>query len=518
MGVQQPITELYGNQLSFFDATGKNSTISLSPVSSNGTLLVTNTTNTPLIGLDAGNGTKITLSSDFSSTNVIEMDTSGNTGTSTILMKDVSNNDFTFIKYTESTKLLKVSGSGGTGFQIDMPLIDASSNSAGTAMQVLTSAGAGNPPYWADVSGGGGSGTVYPGTNISVAGGNTISFDPSGGVDMLLYDISGAGSVSISDGTETVLMDISGTYLRFGSTTGAGVQIATPLFDVSSNTAGTAGQVLTSQGAGLAPYWAAGGGGGGPLQTILYSTPGVIPIGINNATFSSVPPIGTTTVTLEVTLQAGGGGGGGGLGIGSPSVGGIMSSGGGGGGGSGYAQTFTVTLPYDASCNLTVGAGGAGGGGAQILLGSFDAGAGSNGGNTIFDVSGGGSTSVVGGGGGGGGSGTGGLQAGGAGAVAGTAGSFTFSGPGGTGGDDGAGNVFGGAGGDIYGGFGGVSSGGGPGVGGPTSIMAGGQGLGGAAAYSGAGGGGGSGGAGSYGQNGGAGAGGYIQINVMSFT
>jgi hypothetical protein len=295
-------------------------------------------------------------------------------------------------------------------------------------------------------------------------------------------------------------------------------KIATPLCDVATNTAGAAGQVYTSQGAGMPPIWASTSGPIVFLQSKTYTTVGTSSININNAEFSALPSVGVSTVTFQVVLQAGGGGGGGGLGIGFPSAGGTMTSGGGGGGGAGYSQTLTQTLNYNASCTLTVGGGGAGGGGAQILLGSFDAGAGTSGGTTQV-VTPAGTYSVVGGGGGGGGSGTGGAQAGGAGSSPGYSGSFNFSGPGSSFGDDGAGIVFGGAGGGTYGGVGGTSAGGSYGSpDGAATNMAGGQGLGGAPAYSGAGGGGGSGGAGGYGQNGGAGAPGYIQINIISFT
>ena len=483
---------------------------------------------------------------------------------------------------------------------------------------------------------------VSGGTNITISGGSTVNFDPSGGVDMLKQPLtnadsitmgrtadivnpqlqmnvpagSGTGTIMFTDGTNTADINYSGLVNRLTATgdniaiytpssnqliemgsilgrlqvstqdqeialrryiagggaidtsvaleangivqigdststtkptlyfqgdapsfaqiefdnaasqltisgSGGGVtstKIATPLFDVATNTAGVAGQVLASQGAGLPPIWAAAGGGSPViLQSKTYTLGAPSPILINNTEFSAIP-VSATTVTIQVVLQGGGGGGGGGLGIGFPPAGGVMSSGGGGGGGAGYSQILTQTLTYGASCNLTVGVGGGGGGGAQILLGSFDAGAGGVGGTTQI-VTPAGTYSVVGGGGGGGGSSSGGSQAGGTGSSPGFSGSFTFSGPGGSGGDDGGGIVFGGAGGGIYGGVGGTSAGGSYGSpDGAAANMVGGQGLGGAPAYSGAGGGGGSGGAGGYGQVGGAGAPGYIQINILSFA
>jgi hypothetical protein len=417
----------------------------------------------------------------------------------------------------DASDALVISGSAGATAQIAMPLRDGS-GAVGTAGQVLTAQASG-PPLWA--AGGGGGGSVSAGTNISVSG-STVSFDPSGGVNMLLNDISGAGSVSISDGTETALLDISGQNLFLSSSTAAGFTIGVPLVDVATGTAGSAGQILTTDGVSP-PYWASSGAPVIIASNTYTSLTPASTININNAEFSAIPSTGITNVRIQITIQGGGGGGGGGLAFGSPSGGGIMTSGGGGGGGAGYSQTLQLDVSYNALLTYTIGSGGNGGAGNQILVsGTFDAAAGASGGTTqvVTPI---GTYSVVGGGGGGGGSGTGGAQAGGAGSSPGTAGSFSFSGPGASTGDDGAGNVWGGVGGGTYGGTYGDGTGGAlfsPAV--ATAGMYGGQVIPtpplAFPSYSGAGGGGGGGGAGSYAQNGGPGAQGYMKVDILTIS
>jgi hypothetical protein len=157
------------------------------------------------------------------------------------------NSIFNFDHTYGTTGVLNVNSLSNAPIQLNVPLNDLTST-AGIAGQVLTSDGSGNPPYWQPSS------APTAGTNISVSG-TQVNFDPSGGVNMLLNDISGAKSISISDGAETALLDISETNLLLSSSTGAGFKIGVPLVDVSSNTAGIAGQVLISDGSDNPPYW-----------------------------------------------------------------------------------------------------------------------------------------------------------------------------------------------------------------------------------------------------------------------
>lgn len=496
-------TAMTGKQINFA-GSGKISTVNFDTAVGDGTLTVTNLTNTPEFRVAAGS-TTITARADAGiNANTITMATNNPAGVSSLNMTNGANN--ASVNYSELTTKLTVSS--------DNNLSIFASNATHT------------------IEMGPSLGGIFVSTQDQPI--MLIRKDAGGGAIDTMITTQANGIVQIGEATAPTKPTLyfqgdapSYAQIEFDNTTsqltisgsGGGVtstKIATPLFDVASNTAGNIGDVLTSQGPGMPPIWASGGA---PvvLQSKTYTAVGPSSIVIDSAEFSVLPSVGVSSVTLELTLQGGGGGGGGGLGIGSPGAGGIMSGGGGGGGGAAYLQTLTLTVPYGETCNLTVGDGGPGGGGAQILLGSTEAGAGIVGDATIVAfLSLGGSYSAAGGSGGGGGGGS---QAGGAGSVPGSSGSFTPSGPGASGGDDGGGIVFGGAGGGLYGGLGGVSAGGSYGSpAGAAADMAGGQGLGGAAAYSGAGGGGGSGGAGGYGQAGGKGAPGYATINILSFA
>lgn len=496
-------TAMIGKQINFSNGV-KNTTMNFDTSTSDGTLTVTNPTNTPEFRVAAGS-TTITARADAGiNANTITMATNDPAGVSSLNMTNGANN--ASVNYSELTTKLTVSS--------DNNLSIFASNATHT------------------IEMGPSLGGIFVSTQDQPI--MLIRKDAGGGAIDTMITTQASGVVQLGDATAPTKPTLyfqgdapSYAQIEFDNTTsqltisgsGGGVtstKIATPLFDVASNTAGNIGDILTSQGPGMPPIWASGAA---PvvLQSKTYTVVGPSSIMIDNAEFSVIPSVGVSSVTLELTLQGGGGGGGGGLGIGLPSAGGIMSGGGGGGGGAGYLQTLILTVPYGAACNLTIGDGGPGGGGAQILLGSTEAGAGTVGDTTTAAFpSIGGTYSAVGGGGGGGGGGS---QAGGSGSSPGSSGSFTPSGAGASGGDDGGGIVFGGAGGGLYGGLSGISAGGS--FGSPASAaadMAGGQGLGGAAAYSGAGGGGGSGGAGGYGQNGGKGAPGYIKIDILSFA
>ena len=130
---------------------------------------------------------------------------------------------------------------------------------------------------------------------------------------------------------------------------------------------GSAGQVLTSNGAGALPSWSAGGGGGGGgnlIGQVVFTTSG-----------TWTKPAGCNTVIVEV-MGAGGGGAG---------PGGAGAYGGGGAAGAYARKLINVTLI--SSETITIGSGGAGGTAAN----------GSAGGTTSFGAL----VSCTGGGGGG---------------------------------------------------------------------------------------------------------------------
>lgn len=107
-----------------------------------------------------------------------------------------------------------------------------------------------------------------------------------------------------------------------------------------TTTAGTAGQVLTSNGPGVAPTYQVGGGGTTAIITTVYNTPGPFTWTKNASTKS-------------VEVYGWGGGGGGAFGAGA------NGSGGGGGGGAFYYSVPATFL--NASVSGVVGAGGTGG-------------------------------------------------------------------------------------------------------------------------------------------------------------
>lgn len=127
------------------------------------------------------------------------------------------------------------------------------------------------------------------------------------------------------------------------STTTFSVTDGTVYYDgtkLASTATGTTGQVLTSNGPGVAPTYQNAPSGGGLIQTV-YNTPG---------SFTFTPNVNTKLVT--VYGWSGGAGGGGGN---------IASSGGAGGGAGGI---FCYTIPIDllgATVPVVVGSGGAGG-------------------------------------------------------------------------------------------------------------------------------------------------------------
>lgn len=150
----------------------------------------------------------------------------------------------------------------------------------------------------------------------------------------------------------------------------ATMKIAMPLRDVSSGTAGVAGQVLTSAGAGAPPYW----GNGGILGRYWTKSPNET-ITIDSTLFPGLPLSGNVKIRIE--LIGGGGGGSGG----NPAPLNIPV-GSGGGGGQGYVQSAVIIYPIGAGLIIQSGVGGLGG--AAGVLFSSPATPGTNGSPTLL--------------------------------------------------------------------------------------------------------------------------------------
>lgn len=126
---------------------------------------------------------------------------------------------------------------------------------------------------------------------------------------------------------------------------------------------GTAGQVLTSNGAAALPTFQAAGGGGGGITKV------VTRVFTTNATYT--PTSGMVYATVQIV---GGGGGGGGYGNA-----GANATAGGGGAGGGYAQKTYTAAQIGVSKAVVIGAGGSGGGSGSD---------GNSGSNSTFDSGG----------------------------------------------------------------------------------------------------------------------------------
>ena len=232
----------------------------------------------------------------------------------------------------------------------------------GTSGQFIKSAGSAASPSWASIA------------NTDISGLGTMSTQNANSVAITGGSITGITDLTVADGG-TGASSFTAYSVVLGGTTSAGA-----LQNVSG--VGTAGQVLTSAGAGVIPTWATIGG-----YTLL-----------DTQTFNSSGTWTKTGITgspkfCVVWLWGGGGGGGRG-----------DSNAPGGGGGGGSCNVFV--FPYSqlaATQSVTVGNGGNG-----RTSGST---AGGTGGNTTFATfaiayGGGGGGYNNGGGGGGGGSGT----------------------------------------------------------------------------------------------------------------
>jgi hypothetical protein len=179
-------------------------------------------------------------------------------------------------------------------------------------------------------------GTTSAGALQNVAGTGTAGYVlTSNGAAMLpTWQTSGPGIVP--NGGTGVNTFTPYALIAGGTTSTSSLQNVTPI--------GTAGQILTSNGAGALPSWQnSGAGGGGGVQSFQIFTAGTAVLYLK--------PNNVTSILVECL---GGGGGGGGMICTVPS-----GSGAGAGGGGGYCRQY---IPGAAATYLyTVGAGGAGG-------------------------------------------------------------------------------------------------------------------------------------------------------------
>lgn len=266
-------------------------------------------------------------------------------------------------------------------------------------------------------------------TFITLTANNTPTCDLSTNVTMGgngIYYATGT-DVAVADGG-TGVSSLTAYAPLFGGTTSTG--------PVQSGTVGTAGQVLTSNGASALPTFQAASASAVNAQTFT-------------ASGTWTKPAGVTYVKVQC-IGAGGGGGGGQTG-----TSGTARSGGGGGGGGNITERTFLAADLGATETVTVAAGGTAGAAS---------GAGGAGGNSTF----GGTVLLTGFGGAGGGAGAGGLAAGGQGAVT-TTGGYSataarkdYGANGGSGGDGPGNNIYG------FGGktslYGGAGGGGGSGI------------------------------------------------------
>jgi hypothetical protein len=168
-------------------------------------------------------------------------------------------------------------------------------NLPGTAGQVLTSAGAGVAPTWTTVA----SNNLYTvdgtlaGARTVTQGANNLTFSGTGNVLLT------SGNVGVGISTPTEKLDVTGN-----------VKFSNAL--MPNNLPGTAGQVLTSAGAGVAPTWTT------VASNNLYTADGTlagartVTQGANNLTFSGTGNVlltsgnvgvGTSTPTSSLAIN-----------------------------------------------------------------------------------------------------------------------------------------------------------------------------------------------------------------------
>jgi hypothetical protein len=219
-----------------------------------------------------------------------------------------------------------------------------------TALQILMS-GASTTPQWSTAT--------YPATTT---------------INQLLYSSANNVITGLATSASSVLTTVA-------SVPTWAAQVSVPLGGTGNNTftaysliaagttatgtfqnvvgVGTAGQVLTSAGAGALPVWSSGGATGGLASFQIFTS---------GSAQTYTKPAGIVNIMVEMI---GGGGGGGGV---SGGAGGLAAGGGGGAGG--YLRKFISAAA--ANYTYTVGAGGAGGAAGNN--------AGSNGADSTFST------------------------------------------------------------------------------------------------------------------------------------
>jgi hypothetical protein len=200
------------------------------------------------------------------------------------------------------------------------------------------------------------------GTDLYMNKSLTIASDPFG--RLILKGLSAdQASLTYVDATDTLFIAAPNMDLT-ASLSGGGVgklNINAEL-DLCGNP-GTTGQVLTSQGPGVQPVWAAGGSGGGLGVLGRYWTKTDATIKIDSTQFPGLPASGN--VKMRIEMMGGGGGGGGGATV--PGGTGYNSA---GGGGQGFVQSAVIIYPIGTDLIIEIGAGGLGGLGGTIFGGT----------------------------------------------------------------------------------------------------------------------------------------------------
>lgn len=336
-------TELIGERVNF-TYSGKDSSILFNTTTSaNGSLTVTNTTGTPQFGTYTGvSGPSITMWSDSPSNlnNIAMVASNATTGTCSVTMKSTGGATNAAVSYTEGNKKLTVSctenlaiAANNSGQAIEM----------GSALGYMLASTRDQPIVLMrkDASG------MNIDSLLTIDLANTVKIGESTvvGDPILKLQSSTANAQLVLDSTDQLVITGSG---------GVATQIATPLNDVATGGPGMAGQVLTSQGTGLAPKWA--------YNTLpSYTIVGNTDISLN------IP--GASTLRIRVFTQASGGGGGGGSR-------GTLDYGG-GGGGAGFTSEYIFNVPNGTLFTINNGAPGSGGilnyNGADALNSSFEA-------------------------------------------------------------------------------------------------------------------------------------------------